>query len=564
MNRNRVNSPGRLGQPGRHARRRGTVLLTVTVVVMLISLAAFGFATRMQTEHKAALATADQLQARAAARSGVALVAAVLEQPHQFRDQFGGLLDNPARFRGQLINATTTADRPGRFSIVARPLLDVATTSLEAGTALRFGIDDEATRIHLPTLLKWDRERPGAGRDALMHLPEMSESLADHLLDWLDADTRPREFGAELYADGDGDGPAATTGFRGPGNRTPVCLEELLRIPGFTRTQLFGDDTYRTYQYTPAPYPRDDTTKTATRSRNRNPTTNLEAAPPWEDYLTLYSGERNESAEGRPRIVVNQPDLGLLHQRLANALNLELANFTIAMRQFGPASADSTTKATREAALDLTIPATHQIESLLDLVDTAVAIPTGENKSPRVLSSPLRSGNADLYARLAEFLDRCTTNPEPILTGRISLTTAPREVLLGIPGLDTTVVERIVATREADPTANATRTSAIWLWTDGLVDLEQMKQLLPRLTTRSDVVRFQTIGFFDRESPTCRLEITLDASQKPPQIVRLIDLQRLGRGFDLRTLGWQPPVEDQVSEPGVTRRRASQPKDSLF
>ena len=560
MNRNRARSAVRLNQPGRRARRRGTVLLTVTVVVMLISLAAFGFATRMQTEHKAALATADQLQARAAARSGVALVAAVLEQPHQFRDHFGGLLDNPARFRGQLINATNSADRPGRFSIVARPLLDVATTSLDAGTALRFGVDDEATRIHLPTLLKWDRERPGAGRDALMHLPGMSESLADHLLDWLDADTQPRQFGAEFYAESDG--PAATTGLRGPGNRTPVCLEELLGIPGFTSTHLFGDDTYRTYQYTPDQYPGEDTTKTAARSSNRN--TNLEAPASWEEYLTLYSGERNESSEGRPRIAVNQPDLGMLHQLLSNELNLELANFTIAMRQFGPASADSAATATREAALDLTIPATHRIESLLDLVNTSVAIPTGENKPPRSLSSPLRSGNADLYARLAQFLDRCTTTPEPILTGRISLTTAPREVLLGIPGLDMTVVERIVATREADPTAGATRTSAIWLWTDGLVDLEKMKQLLPRLTTRSDVVRFQTIGFFDKESPTCRLEITLDASQKPPQIVRLVDLQRLGRGFDLRTLGWQPPVDDQVSEPGVTRRRASQAKESLF
>ena len=560
MNRNRARSAVRLNQPGRRARRRGTVLLTVTVVVMLISLAAFGFATRMQTEHKAALATADQLQARAAARSGVALVAAVLEQPHQFRAHFGGLLDNPARFRGQLINATNSADRPGRFSIVSRPLLDVATTSLEAGTALRFGVDDEATRIHLPTLLKWDRERPGAGRDALMHLPGMSESLADHLLDWLDADTQPRQFGAEFYAEIDG--PAATTGLRAAGNRTPVCLEELLGIPGFTSTHLFGDDTYRTYQYTPDQYPGEATTKTAAPSSNRN--TNLEAPASWEDYLTLYSGERNESSEGRPRIAVNQPDLGLLHQLLANELNLELANFTIAMRQFGPASANSAATATREVALDLTIPATHRIESLLDLVNTSVAIPTGENKPPRYLSSPLRSGNADLYARLAQFLDRCTTTPEPILTGRISLTTAPREVLLGIPGLDMTVVERIVATREADPTAGATRTSAIWLWTDGLVDLEKMKQLLPRLTTRSDVVRFQTIGFFDKESPTCRLEITLDASQKPPQIVRLVDLQRLGRGFDLRTLGWQPPVDDQVSEPGVTRRRASQAKESLF
>ena len=537
-------------------RRRGTVLLTVTVVVMLISLAAFGFATRMQTEHKAALATADQLQARAAARSGVALVATVLEQPRQFRDTFGGLLDNPAHFRGQLIEGTDPQDRPGRFSIVARPLPDITTSSLEVEGALRFGVDDEATRIHLPTLLKWDRERPGAGRDALMYLPGMTESLADHLLDWLDADSQPRQFGAELYGDDGGtSAKPLLSGLNGPENRIPVCLEELLVIPGFTSVQLFGDDSNRTYHSVPTRAP-----DAVARGRPYN--TAPEKPAPWEHYLTLYSGERNESDDGRPRISVNQPNLGMLHQQLAETLDLELANYTIALRQFGPTSPDTDAAASRNTALDLTISATYRIESLLDLVDTSVTIPTGENKPPRSMSSPFRSGSADLHTRLAAFLDRCTTTDEPILMGRINLSTAPREVLLGIPDMDMAVVERIVATRQADPGASATRTSAIWLWTDGLVDLKRMKRLLPRLTTRSDVVRFQTIGFFDQDSPTCRLEITLDASQTPPQIVRLVDLQRLGRGFDLRTLGWQPPFDDQVLEPGATLRRSSQRKDS--
>ncbi|MBB76196.1 MAG: hypothetical protein CMJ75_16940 [Planctomycetaceae bacterium] len=545
-------------QPTLRTRRRGTVLLTVTVVVMLISLAAFGFATRMQTEHKAALATADQLQARAAARSGVALVGAVLEQPRQFRDTFGGLLDNPARFRGQLIEGTDFADRPNRFSIVARPLTDVATRSLAAESALRFGIDDEATRIHLPTLLKWDREHPGAGRYALMHLPGMSEIQADHLLDWLDADSQPRQFGAESYADKDGaPGETFLAKLKRPGNRIPVCLEELLEIPGFTHAHLFGNDSKRTYHYPPA-----HAADPVARGSFRDIHPEMTAA--WDDYLTLYSGERNEAADGRPRISVNQPELGILHQVLANELNLELANFTIALRQFGPTSPGTDATRSQNIAVDLTVPATYRIESLLDLVDTSVAIPTGENKPPRTLASPFRRGTADLYTRLAAFLDRCTTTAEPILTGRISLTTAPREVLLGIPDLDAGVVERILTTRQARPDPNVTRNSAIWLWTDGLVDLERMKRLLPRLTTRSDVVRFQTIGFCDTDSPTYRLEVILDASQKPPQIVRLVDLQRLGRGFDLRTLGWQSPVEDQTLEPGATFRRSSQRKDSLF
>ena len=548
--------PSRVRSLAYSTRRRGTVLLTVTVVVMLISLAAFGFATRMQTEHKAALATADQLQARAAARSGVALVAAVLEQPRQFRDAFGGLLNNPQQFRGHRIAGTDRDDRPGRFSIVARPQDGTTRASQDTATSIRFGVDDESTRLHLPTLLKWDREYPGAGRDALMHLPGMTTQLADHLLDWLDADSQPRQFGAEFYSDG-GDSPSDRLDAppHNPGNRIPACLEELLDIPGVTSTDLFGVDHNRNYRD-------DDLPSMGTTLRTHPGGAPSDSGPPWADYLTLHSGERNQSADGQPRIFVNQSDLGRLHRQLVEALDPELANFTVAVRQFGPTSSGSSAAPASSFSLDLSIPASHNIESLLDLIDTAVEIPTGDNEKARTFSSPLHSGSGDLHARVTQFLDHCTISPETTLTGRINVTTAPREVLLGIPDLDAALVDRILTARGVDEETTTARTSAVWLWTAGIVNLQQMKRLLPRLTTGGDVVRFQAIGFFDADSPTCRMEIILDASQTPAQIVRQVDLQRRGRGFDLRALGWEPPFDDRALQRGTGTRPSSARKDS--
>ena len=500
---------------------RGTVLLTVTVVVMLISLAAFGFVNSMQTEHKAALATADQFHARASARSGIELVAALLEQPRQLREDLGGLQENPQQFRGRVVQADVDRERWGRFAIVA-PCTDEIVDA-----PVRFGVEDEAIRLHLPTLLAWERERHGAARFALMNLPGMTETHADHLLDWIDADTASREFGAERYPNkGLQDG-------HGPANRLPCCLEELLQIPGFTAARLLGTDHNRNY--------RDDDLS------SRGPAV-TPSVPAWSRFLTLYSAERNQSVDGAARIFVNQPDLGMLHQQLAAALTPAIASFTVAYRQYGPASGTVVSGTDPiDFSVDLTVPARYRIASLLDLVEASVTVSSEQAEKRRTLRSPLNSLSSGLYESIAEWVDRCTTSPADRLAGRINLAAAPREVLLGIPELDATLADRILAARQTQSTSTATHKSVVWLWTDGLVDLPQMKRLLPRLTMHSDVVRFQTIGFVDDQSPTSRMEVVLDGSHTPARIVYLVDLQRRGRGFDLQLLGGELPIEVQAA-----------------
>ena len=42
-----------------------------------------------------------------------------------------------------------------------------------------------------------DKTAEGAGRELLMGLPGMTEDVADAILDWLDEDEEPREYGVE-------------------------------------------------------------------------------------------------------------------------------------------------------------------------------------------------------------------------------------------------------------------------------------------------------------------------------------------------------------------------------
>ena len=78
-----------------------------------------------------------------------------------------------------------------------------------------------------------------------MHLPGMSQSIADAILDWVDRDTTPRQFGAEAsyYA---GLGVPY-----GPRNAEPTSLEELLLVRDVTRDMLFGADENFNYQIDP-------------------------------------------------------------------------------------------------------------------------------------------------------------------------------------------------------------------------------------------------------------------------------------------------------------------------
>jgi type II secretory pathway component PulK len=499
--------------PGGRLHRRGMVLVVVGIVILLISLAAYGFLVLMQTENIASAARGDQLQAQAVAASGREYLAWLMEQPRDARPIAAEFDDVADLFAHVLVDGDDdqrrdSDSRHGRFSVLAPRTGEMATR------AWRFGYQNESAKLHLGRMLQWERWQPGSAREGLMNLPGMDESTADAILDWIDADNSPRGQGAEsdYYA---GLEPPVR-----PRNAVPPALEELLLVRGVTREKLFGVDLNQNFQV-------DRWEQDLARSQTR---IGSEAETPWAGFLTVYSGERDESYDGQPRILLNQPDLGALHRALGAAFEVGWANFVVAYRQFGPFRGGAQGEDAAQLPLDLSRPPQHTIRSPLELVGARVAIPESGGDKQRVFDSPLAADSALLRENLPQWMDQVTVLSGAPIYGRVNVNLAPVEVLAAIPGIDAALAQRIVSARDLVAPDDPARRHAVWLLTEGLVDRMEMARLDRHLTTGGDVARAQIIGYYDARSPSMRFETVVDGTGRPARQVYYKDLRRLGRG----------------------------------
>jgi len=522
-------------RPGRAA-RRGFVLILVVVIVLMLTLSGLTFVSLLYTEHKGVHLSGDELQAEHLVGSGEEMLKVFLALPRAQQQELGGLNDNPDRFRGVLVVGSDPSRLRGRFSVVSPK------TEGEERTGIRFGVQNESARLNLGVLPEWERTHPGAGQQALMRLPGMTESIADAILDWIDADADSRPQGAEESYYVSVQAPYA------PRNAPPTSLEELLLVRGFTRSMLLGADKNANFLID-----RNELTETPSPSLSLSPPPSAstggrgqaEQTMSWASLLTVYSAERNLTPEGKPRVWLNQTDLTKLHQQLSAVLPEPWVRFIIAYRQCGPVKErPEASSAEAEIPLDLSQPGKVPINSVLDLVGASVRIPRAENEKPLIVSSPLANDPVGLRDSLPKLLDYTTTSNTPTIRGRINVDLAPEVVLRAIPGIDDALVSRILASRETPVGQEESgRRHALWLLTDGLVEVEQMKGLLPYVTGGGDVYRGQIVGFFDHPAPTVRVEVVIDATTAPPRQVYWKNLRDLGPGYPLSLLGGQRSAE---------------------
>jgi hypothetical protein len=135
-------------------------------------------------------------------------------------------------------------------------------------------------------------------------------------------------------------------------------------------------------------------------------------------------------------------------------------------------------------------------------------------------------------------MDNLAVNAAPTIPGRININQAPRRILMGIPGLELSEVEQIIANRDvALSPERPEQAYETWLLTDGIVELGAMKKLMALVTTGGNVYRAQIVGFFDAEGPATRVEAVIDATKSPPIVRRRWELDELGPGYSLDTLG---------------------------
>ena len=208
----------------------------------------------------------------------------------------------------------------GRFTVFA-PVENDPTGSL-----LRFGLIDESGKLDVNGLLNITlRGQPLdelEQRTLLLGLPGMTAELADAILDYVDSDAEPREFGAEADAYAAFDPP------RLPRDGPLNSVDELLLVVGVTPQLLYGEDANRNGLLDPA-----ENDGAATLPFD-NADGLLDVG--WAEYLTVYGGEPNLRGDGSPKIDLNDGVLTDLYDALLDEFDEETARFVVAYRLAGP------------------------------------------------------------------------------------------------------------------------------------------------------------------------------------------------------------------------------------
>jgi len=523
--------------PGSHDERHGLVLIIVLIVVVMVSMAGFGFVAVMFTEHKAVRLRGEQLEIEQAIASAEVLLGNELTREQRFAGvasislnasegtlgESQGLYDNPTLLQGKPL--IPDVEDPGviRFTVLSpkRSVSDGGSTESPGESSVRYGVEDESSRLNLAVLAEWERRVPGSGKAALTKFPGMSEEITDAILDWLDPDDQPRELGAEeeYYSTLN---PAYSAR-----NGIPESIEELLLVKGVTRKLLYGMDVNRNGLI--EEYEIESGSDIASGDFS-------EPSTGWEQYLTLYSREANVNSAGRPRIFLNDRDLPRLYLRLS-AIEKSWGEFIVLYRQHGavlataplPPAVTTVTSTTP----DLKLPPKFHIHDLIELIDAKVLIPAVGSTPSTIIESPFKSTPDVLSGILPKMLDELTIDHRPVIEGRINLNTASAEILGMIPGLPVESIQQIVSSQDRmSGIVPAERKSPAWLWTENLLDRATFQKVLPFVTCRGGAFRAQVVGYSAQSKLAGRAEVVIDVSSPSPRRLYWKDLQIWGRGYE--------------------------------
>ncbi|MCA9262258.1 MAG: general secretion pathway protein GspK [Planctomycetales bacterium] len=497
--------------------RRGIAIILVFVVVALLALAAYGLLVAVQTDYRQSRSIADQLQLQRVSESGQQFMSAWMQLPLAQRAL---LLEGDAGqvFAQPILDTSTDSPRVvGSFYIERIPSRDDAARDILQSfpdvttDTVSVPYVDESTKLHLGTLLEWDKQFPGSGRAALMHLPGMTPELADAILDWIDDDSVPREFGAEqdYYATS---GSAAY-----PPNAVPAALDELLNVRGMSAERLLGTAP----DALPAELLGPNESDSVATLESSSPPESFALSPdggeqgPWSDFLTVSSAERNLARDGRTRVFVNQVDLIALHQAIVERMPQPFADYVVLARQYGVErqSAGDASPPAAMPAIDFAQPAKLPITNLLDLVDSTVRVTVGEQVV--IVPSPWTQATGGEVGQMGWHLDQLTVNEEPRLVGRINLREASRTVLMMLPEMTDADVELILSRREMAPAGS----DLSWLWMGTNLEFSRVRDWWPYLTTEGHVVQFRLRAQAGDSPRHIRTDVILDAAGQEPTIV---------------------------------------------
>ncbi len=499
----------------RHVNRRhprGAMILIYTLLVLGGFIAAlFAFSEWMVLEYRATRATTHQIRTTLIAEGAVDWAIAQLQNASSISSQ-----RRWTDASGESILVDFIGGAPGTpWASVRQPL-------------------NEGAKLNLNSLdLSPDAQLQS--RQRLLMIPGMDTEVADSILDWLDDDDEPRQFGAESNW-------YVSSGRRARSDFGPVTdLQQLLQVRGVTIRKLYGEDVNGNGWLD---LNEDDGARTlpADHADGR-----LDAG--WSQWLTVLSKESHLDQRDNPKINLNQTDLVRLYRQVEAVLGGDGARYVVALRMNGPLddlpesqlSGPETIDRRREQAKlraieqtrgtlsfnritgerfgDFAVdrPGVFTIRSLADLIGHRVEIMLDSQYT--IVRSPWTGSPSQVMKEWdwlqAHFcLDEAAAQP-----GRIHLGYADRTVLMTIPGMTLDLAHRIELRQQSN--RSHVHENEAWLVAENALSLDQFRRLAPYITCRGDVYSGISIGSIDDQPHRYAVSFIFDVSGRTPKICRL-------------------------------------------
>ena len=271
-----------LGDPTRHARRRGAALIIVLWTLLILGLLLLGLNRAAQVTAALGQGELERVQARWVARAGVEQALAALGDDGKDVDSRDDLwFEDAAYFEN--VELAPPDGTPGFVFRVVAPPVETADEAVP-----RFGITDEASRLSL------NAARP----NQLALLPDITTQQADAVFDWIDTNENARPGGAERGYYNDLDFPYDIR------NGPMRTHREMLLVRDVDAAAFYSEDAdldgvlSRNENDGDATYPPDDADRTLRKG--------LAA------FTTVYAYELNQDPAGSPRVNLKQPDTAVL------------------------------------------------------------------------------------------------------------------------------------------------------------------------------------------------------------------------------------------------------------
>lgn len=495
--------------PARRRPRRAVILPVTLVFIGLLALIMAGFMFFLRAESAGIDAYSDGQQARLAAESGLEELISVLRKS---RDDAGAWFDNAERWRHPLVygegfdrSSDPVRELGSRKELLAggaRPKpawrYSLCAPNFDGipGT-MRFGVTPESARLNFNNASGEQIEK--LLQPILLELGiENGQEIINAILDWRDEDEEPRQGGAEAEYYNTLSPPYK------PKNGALDSLEELLLVKGVTAAVLYGEDVNRNGILDAN---EDDGAASFPEYDNADGVLNRGIAP----YLTIWSREPDTAFDNKPRINLNGDAGAIMAQIGTQLVEGELSAETIAFIQ--------------------------QLKSQnfrFGTLGSPAGLYTGgvtEGLPQQLQNSPVR------LEEVPVLMDRfsCRTPAQgggaTIIAGLININCAPLRVLELIPNMTPELAAAIVAAR--DQFEPATRKSAAWPLTTGVVDAATFRRIAPYITTKAYQFHVESIGYADHLKISRRYEWVIEMMGSLAQIRYHRDLTGLGPAWPI-------------------------------